>query len=77
MSIGFEAVIGIGLLAIGFLMSRWASRYDVESWLTDAVCHFNFGRGWRHAGKADIKDVIGTDGELCRANLRDDRCVQS
>ena len=66
MSIGLEGGIGIGMLAIGFLMSRWASRYDVKSWLTDAVWRFIFGRSWRRAGKAHIKEVLDTNGELRR-----------
>lgn len=66
MSIGLEGGIGIGLLALGFLMSRWASRYDVKSWLTDAVWRFIFRRGWRQAGKAHIKEVLDGDGELRR-----------
>lgn len=66
MSIGFEAVLGAGLLTIGFLMSRWASRYDVKSWLTDAMWRFIFRKGWKQAGDADIKQVLDADGELRR-----------
>ena len=64
MTIGFEAGLSIGLLAIGFLMRRWASRYDVKSWLTDAIWRFVFRRGWRQAGNADIREVLDGDGEL-------------
>lgn len=66
MSVGFEGGIAVALLAIGFLMSRWASRYDVKGWFTDAVWRFIFRQGWRQAGKADIKHVLDADGELRR-----------
>ena len=66
MTFGFETGVGLFLLAIGLGMGRWASRYDVKSWLTDAVWRFIFRRGWRDARRAPIQDVIDGDGELRR-----------
>lgn len=53
-------------VVVGWLMARWAARYDVRSWVTDAIWRFVWKRGWRNMRKAKIEEVLDRDGEFRR-----------
>ncbi len=64
MSIAMQAGFGAAVLFLGWLLARWASRYDVRSWLTDALWRIVwrvFRRGeWRKMREMSI-DVVDSD----------------
>lgn len=66
MSVTTQAVFGLIIVLIALLLGRWASRYDVKSWFTDAIWRFLRRGGWRDIAKADIKSVLEKDQELKR-----------
>lgn len=53
-------------VGIGWLMGRWAARYDVRGWVTDAIWRFLWNRGWRNIRNARIEEALDRDGEFRR-----------
>lgn len=66
MSLNIQVGIGLALLLAGWIAGRWASRYDVKSWFTDALWRFVRGGRWKEAMKGDLRDVLEKDAELKR-----------
>lgn len=66
MSAQAEALFGLGVLLIGWLLGRWAAKYDVRSWITDAIWRFFWRRGWRDMRTSKIDQALDRDGEFKR-----------
>lgn len=70
MSAQTQAILGFIALALGWLLGRWASHYDVKSWFTDAMRRGVWGLfksgAWRKPSEISLKDVVSTDPVLTK-----------
>ena len=62
-----EAGLGLAILMLGWLIGRWAGRYDIKSWFTSALWRAIFRQGWRKPVlKGDLGAMLEADPELKR-----------
>lgn len=65
MSLAAQTILGVVLVSAAWLMSRWAARYDVKSWFTDALWRGVWGifrdGAWRKPREISMDKVVASD----------------
>lgn len=57
MSIEIQAGIAVAMLLVGFVMARWAARYDLQGFLTDSVWRTAIRSGLSGSLKQGVAEV--------------------
>jgi hypothetical protein len=65
MKIETQTGLAMVLLALGWLLGRWAAQYDVKSWVSDAVkrgaWHILRRGAWRRPREFSLDEVVSSD----------------
>lgn len=65
MTTTITAAIGLLLVLTGWLMGRWASRYDIKGWVTGALWRMLFRGNWKGIqANPSLDGLMAADPEL-------------
>lgn len=64
MSVSSQFAAALALLGSGWLLSRWAAKHDIKSWVMDALWRMVLRRDWKGLRQSDMKEILDRDGVL-------------